>query len=242
MIYYPLSVLMLAGIRDILLISTPHDLPQFQRLLGDGDELGLSLSYAEQPEPRGLAEAFVIGAAHVGRRARRPRAGRQHLPRSGLLRILADAIVDIATAPRAACCSATPCATRSATAWPRPTRRAGCSRSRRSRRARARTAPSPACTSTTTTSSRSRRGCGRRRGASWRSPTSTGPTWSAARRAIRDLGRGFAWLDTGTHESLLEAGEYVRVLENRQGIRIACIEEIAMRMGFIDADALLRAG
>ena len=94
MIYYPLSVLMLAGIRDILLISTPHDLPQFRRLLGTGDELGLSLSYAEQAEPRGLAEAFVIGAAHVADEPAALVLGDNIFHGPGFSRILADAIVD----------------------------------------------------------------------------------------------------------------------------------------------------
>src|SRR5436190_19678360 len=97
MIYYPLSVLMLAGIREILLISTPHDLPQFQRLLGGGDELGLAITYAAQAEPRGLAEAFVIGAGHVGDQPAALVLGDNIFHGPGFSRILAGAIDDITT-------------------------------------------------------------------------------------------------------------------------------------------------
>ena len=97
MIYYPLSVLMLAGIREILVISTPHDLPQFQRLLGTGDELGVSITYAVQPEPRGLAEAFVIGADHVGEHPAALVLGDNIFHGPGFSRILAGAITDIAS-------------------------------------------------------------------------------------------------------------------------------------------------
>jgi glucose-1-phosphate thymidylyltransferase len=242
MIYYPLSVLMLAGIRDILLICTPHDLPQFQRLLGTGEELGLSLSYAEQPEPRGLAEAFVIGAAHVADQPAALVLGDNIFHGPGFSRILADAIVDIAKG--AVGCVLFGYAVRDpqrygvaeadAEGWllsieEKPARP-------RSNRAvtglyfydndvveiAAGLRPSARGELEITDVNRAylERGAAR----------------------IRDLGRGFAWLDTGTHESLLEAGEYVRVLENRQGIRIACIEEIAMRMGFIDAEACFALG
>ena len=243
MIYYPLSVLMLAGIRDILIISTPHDLPMFRRLLGDGAELGLRLDYAEQA----AAERAGRGVPDR-RRARRRRPGRagargQHLPRPGLLRDAGPGPRrHRAPATRAACCSATRCATRSATAWPSstPTGRLLSIEEKpefpRSDRAvvglylydneRARDRPRAAPVGP------------RRAGDHRREPGLPG----ARRARLVDLGRGFAWLDTGTHESLLEAGEYVRVLENRQGIRIACIEEIAMRMGFIDPAACYALG
>jgi glucose-1-phosphate thymidylyltransferase len=242
MIYYPLSVLMLAGIRDILLISTPHDLPQFQRLLGTGEELGISLSFAEQAEPRGLAEAFVIGAGHVGDQPAALVLGDNIFHGPGFSRLLADAIVDI-TAGTAGCVlfgypvrdpQRYGVAEADAEGWllsieEKPARP-------RSNRAvtglyfydndvvelAAGLRPSARGELEITDVNRAylERGAAR----------------------IRDLGRGFAWLDTGTHESLLEAGEYVRVLENRQGIRIACVEEIAMRMGFIDADACFALG
>jgi len=242
MIYYPLSVLMLAGIRDVLLISTPHDLPQFQRLLGTGDELGLSLSYAEQAEPRGLAEAFVIGAAHVADEPAALVLGDNIFHGPGFSRILTDAIVDITSGAAGCVLFGYPVrdpqrygvAEADADGWllsieEKPEHP-------RSNRAvtglyfydndvveiAAGLRPSARGELEITDVNRAylERGAAR----------------------IRDLGRGFAWLDTGTHESLLEAGEYVRVLENRQGIRIACVEEIAMRMGYIDADACFALG
>ena len=242
MIYYPLSVLMLAGIREILVISTPHDLPQFQRLLGTGDELGVAITYAVQPEPRGLAEAFVIGADHVGEHPAALVLGDNIFHGPGFSRILAGAITDIASG--AAGCVLFGYAVRDpqrygvaevdADGWllsieEKPAKP-------RSNRAvtglyfydndvvaiAAGLRPSARGELEITDVNRAylERGAAR----------------------VRDLGRGFAWLDTGTHESLLEAGEYVRVLENRQGIRIACVEEIAMRMGFIDAEACYALG
>jgi glucose-1-phosphate thymidylyltransferase len=242
MIYYPLSVLMLAGIREILVISTPHDLPQFQRLLGTGDELGVAITYAVQPEPRGLAEAFVIGADHVGEHPAALVLGDNIFHGPGFSRILAGAITDIASG--AAGCVLFGYAVRDpqrygvaevdADGWllsieEKPEKPL-------SNRAvtglyfydndvvaiAAGLRPSARGELEITDVNRAylERGAAR----------------------VRDLGRGFAWLDTGTHASLLEAGEYVRVLENRQGIRIACIEEIAMRMGFIDAEACYALG
>jgi glucose-1-phosphate thymidylyltransferase len=242
MVYYPLSVLMLAGIREILLISTPHDLPQFQRLLGAGDELGLTITYAVQPEPRGLAEAFIIGADHVADQPAALVLGDNIFHGPGFSGLLKGAIDDITTGAAGCVLFGYPV---------RDPQRYGVAEAdddgrllsieekpEKPRSSRAVTglyfydSEVVAIASALRPSARGEleitdvNQAYLERGAAW----------------IRDLGRGFAWLDTGTHESLLEAGEYVRVLENRQGIRIACVEEIAMRMGFIDAEACFALG
>ena len=242
MIYYPLSVLMLAGIRDILLISTPHDLPQFERLLGDGGELGLAISYAVQPEPNGLAEAFVIGSEHVGDQAAALVLGDNIFHGPGFSGMLAGAIADIAGDAAGCVLFGYPV---------RDPRRYGVAEAdedgwlvsieekpEKPRSNRAVTGLYFYDNDVVEIAAGLR-------------PSERGELeitdvnrvyLERGRARLRDLGRGFAWLDTGTHESLLEAGEYVRVLESRQGIRIACVEEIAMRMGFIDADACFALG
>ena len=242
MIYYPLSVLMLAGIRDILLISTPHDLPQFERLLGDGGELGLAISYAVQPEPNGLAEAFVIGSEHVGDQAAALVLGDNIFHGPGFSGMLAGAIADIAGDSAGCVLFGYPV---------RDPRRYGVAEAdedgwlvsieekpEKPRSNRAVTGLYFYDNDVVEIAGGLR-------------PSERGELeitdvnrvyLERGRARLRDLGRGFAWLDTGTHESLLEAGEYVRVLESRQGIRIACVEEIAMRMGFIDADACFALG
>jgi glucose-1-phosphate thymidylyltransferase len=238
MVYYPLSVLMLAGIREILVISTPTDLPQFQRLLGDGSELGLTLSYAAQPHPNGLAEAFIIGADHVGDDTAALVLGDNIFHGNDLAEMLQRevAALDGCTLfgyhvrdPERYGVAEADGTGRLVSIEEKPARP-------KSNKAvtglyfydndvvaiAAGLRPSARGELEITDVNRAylERGAAR----------------------VRDLGRGFAWLDTGTHESLLEAGEYVRVLENRQGIRIACIEEIAMRMGFIDAEACYALG
>jgi glucose-1-phosphate thymidylyltransferase len=242
MIYYPLSVLMLAGIRDILLISTPHDLPQFERLLGDGGELGLAISYAVQPEPNGLAEAFVIGSEHVADQAAALVLGDNIFHGPGFSGMLAGAIADIAGDAAGCVLFGYPV---------RDPRRYGVAEAdedgwlvsieekpEKPRSNRAVTGLYFYDNDVVEIAAGLR-------------PSERGELeitdvnrvyLERGRARLRDLGRGFAWLDTGTHESLLEAGEYVRVLESRQGIRIACVEEIAMRMGFIDADACFALG
>jgi glucose-1-phosphate thymidylyltransferase len=242
MIYYPLSVLMLAGIRDILVISTPHDLPMFRRLLGDGAELGLRLDYAEQARPNGLAEAFLIGAEHVGHDPAALVLGDNIFHGPGFSATLARSIADI-DQRRAGCvlfgypvrdpqrygvaefdADGTLLSIEEKPEFPRSDRAVvGLYLYDNSVLEIARNLrPSARGELEITDVNRAYLERGNAR--------------------LVDLGRGFAWLDTGTHESLLEAGEYVRVLENRQGIRIACLEEIAMRMGFIDPAACYALG
>jgi glucose-1-phosphate thymidylyltransferase len=242
MIYHPLSTLMLAGIREILLISTPDDLPGFRRLLGDGHELGLTLTYAEQPSPDGLAQAFLIGAEHVGDDCTALVLGDNifHGPGfSGLLRRSITAVEDgtdgcvlfgypVTDPERYGVGEADGdgrlVSIEEKPAQPRSNRAitglylydnavVGIARGLR---------PSARGELEITDVNRAYLDQGRAR--------------------LVDLGRGFAWLDTGTHDSLLEAGEYVQILEHRQGIRIACVEEVALRMGFIDADACFALG
>ena len=242
MIYYPLSVLMLAGVRDILIISTSHDLPMFRRLLGDGAELGLRLDYAEQAQPNGLAEAFLIGTEHVGDDPAALVLGDNNFHGPGFSGMLHRARTEIATG-EAGCvlfgypvrdpqrygvaefdADGTLLSIEEKPEFPRSDRAVvglylydndvlEIARGLR---------PSARGELEITDVNRAYLERGRAR--------------------LVDLGRGFAWLDTGTHESLLEAGEYVRVLENRQGIRIACIEEIAMRMGYIEPAACYALG
>jgi glucose-1-phosphate thymidylyltransferase len=242
MIYYPMSVLMLAGIREILIISTPEDLPGFRRLHGDGHEIGLEISYAEQSSPDGLAQAFLIGADHVREQPAALVLGDNIFHGPGFSSLLQRGIAGIES-------GADGCVLFGYQV--RDPQRYGVGEADehgrlisieekpehpRSNRAItglylydeqvvdiARTLrPSPRGELEITDLNREYLRQGRAR--------------------LVELGRGFAWLDTGTHDSLLEAGHYVQVLEHRQGIRIACIEEVAMRMGFISADACFELG
>ncbi|NEE03972.1 glucose-1-phosphate thymidylyltransferase RfbA [Phytoactinopolyspora halotolerans] len=231
MIYYPLSVLMLAGIRDILIITTPQDRGQFERLLGDGSWLGLRFSYAVQPEPRGLADAFVVGAEHVGDDAVALVLGDNVFHGPGFAELLQTAASDVdgcvlfgypVADPERYGVGETDDAGRLVSIQEKPAR---------PRSNRAITGlylydnDVVEIAAGLTPSARGELEI-----------TDVNLAYLAHGKArLVDLGRGFAWLDTGTHESLLEAGEYVRTLEDRQGVRIACLEEIALRMGFIDA-------
>ncbi|MFJ8910320.1 glucose-1-phosphate thymidylyltransferase RfbA [Amycolatopsis sp. NPDC102389] len=238
MIYYPISVLMFAGIREILIISTPVDLPHFRRLLGDGSQFGLSFSYAEQAAPNGLAEAFVIGADFVGEDdvalvlgdnifygqgfSSRLQAAATALDgcvlfgypvkdpqRYGVGEIDADGkLLSIEEKPEK------PKSNKAITGlYFYDNQVIEIARDLK---------PSP-------------------RGEL--EITDVNLTYLRQDRAtLIDLGRGFAWLDTGTHDSLLEAGQFVQVLEHRTGVRIACLEEVALRMGFIDADQCYALG
>ncbi len=236
MVYYPLSVLMLAGIREVLVISTPTDVPAFERLLGDGSKWGMQLSYAVQPKPEGLAQAFLIGEEFLGGEPACLVLGDNIFYGGGMAQMLQSAARTRRPAVRWS--SATRCAIRNATAWSSSTRTARRSPSRRSRTSRARTTRSPASTSTTrgcaTWRSRSRR----LHAASSRSPTLNNLYLEEGSLRVELLSRGMAWLDTGTPDSLIDAATYVQTIEKRQGLKIACLEEIAYRMGFIDRAAL----
>jgi glucose-1-phosphate thymidylyltransferase len=238
MIYYPLSALMLAGIREILIITTPHDQEQFVRLLGDGSDLGLDLSYAVQPEPNGLAEAFIIGRAHVGNDTSALVLGDNIFYGHGLGGLLSDA---------AALTN-------------------GCTLFGYRVRDPERYGVAEAAADGTLISIEEKPAVPKSNlavtglyfydnevldlAADLR-PSSRGEleitdlnNCYVARGNARliDLGRGTAWLDTGTHDSLLEAGQFVQVLEHRQGVRIACVEEIALAQGFIDAEQAYKLG
>jgi glucose-1-phosphate thymidylyltransferase len=238
MVYYPLSVLMLAGIRRILIISTPSDLPLFRRLLGDGAALGLALSYAEQARPGGLAEAFMIGADFIADDPVALVLGDNIFYGPGFSGQLQRCVASVdgcvlfgypVKDPRRYGVGEVDAAGKLISIEEKPVV---------PRSNRAITGlyfydndVVPIARSLT--------------------PSARGELEITAvnlhylrqgRATLIDLGRGFAWLDTGTHESLLEAGQFVQVLEHRQGVRIACLEEIALRMGVIDADACYALG
>ena len=243
MIYYPLSALMLAGIREVLVISTPQDTPRFEALLGDGSAWGMRLDYAVQPSPDGLAQAFLLGADFVAGGPSALVLGDNIFYGHELQQILQGRRRPHATG-----------ATVFAYAVHDPERygvvefdaqRQVLSASRRSR-------PGPKSRYAVTglyfydrqVVELARAGASPRRAASWRSPTSTASTWSGQQLTVEILGRGYAWLDTGTHESLLEAGQFIATIEKRQGLKIACPEEVAWRQGWIDdaAAGALRRG
>ncbi|MBK3585000.1 MULTISPECIES: glucose-1-phosphate thymidylyltransferase RfbA [Streptomyces] len=238
MIYYPLSVLMLAGIRDILIISTPTDLPQFRRLLGDGTPLGMRFSYAEQPEPGGLAQAFLIGADHVGTDSVALVLGDNVFHGSGFSQVLQSHV------PHTDGCLLFGYPVRD------PQRYGVGEAGKDGRLVSIEEKPERPKSNRAITGlyfydndvlsiARDLRPSARGE----LEITDVNQVYLARGKAsLVDLGRGFAWLDTGTHDSLAQASQYIQTIEHRQGIRIACIEEVALRMGFIDVEQCHRLG
>jgi len=236
MIYYPLSVLMLAGIREILVISTPEDLPRFRELLNDGDQWGISFSYAEQPSPDGLAQAFIIGRDFVGEDNVCMILGDNIFYGHGLPEKFQNAI----SRPDGATVFGY---------WVKDPERYGVVSFDENGQAAeiAEKPPEPksnwAVTGLYFYDNRVLDISANLK------PSARGELeitdvnrvyMEIGDLYVEKLGRGFAWLDTGTHESLLDASKYIETLEKRQGLKIACVEEIAYRMGYIDAEQLLR--
>ncbi|MGC5015553.1 glucose-1-phosphate thymidylyltransferase RfbA [Streptosporangium sp. DT93] len=238
MVYFPLSVLMLAGIRDILIITMPRDLPQLRRLLGDGSQLGLRIDYAEQPEPNGIAEALVIGADHIGGDPVALVLGDnvfhghsfQELLRTECRQVDGCVLFGYPVGdPHRYGIAETDADGRLLSIVEKP-------REPRSNRAIVGLylydGEAVDIAKNLTPSARGELEI-----------TDLNRVYLERGRAkVVDLGRGFAWLDAGTPESLLQAGQYVQLMEQRQGVRIACLEEIALRMGYIDAEACHRLG
>jgi glucose-1-phosphate thymidylyltransferase len=242
MIYYPLSVLMLAGIRDILVITTPAEQALFRRLLGEGGELGLRISFAGQPRPEGIAQAFVIGAEHVQGSPSALVLGDNIFHGHGFGRMLHDCRDRIARGEDGAVLFGYPV---------RDPQRYGVGvTDAHGRLVEIEEKPARPRSNRAVTGLYLYDEHVVEIAASLR-PSARGELeitdvnrayLDEGRARLIDLGRGFAWLDTGTHDSLLEAGQYVQVLEHRQGVRIACVEEIALEQGWIDADACLALG
>lgn len=234
MLYYPLSTLMLAGIRDILIISTPSDLPRFRSLLGDGSRIGVRFSYAEQPEPKGLAQAFTIGADFIGNDSVCLILGDNLFYGQGLHDALDKAaahrtgatvfgyyvrdpeqygVVEFDEKFRVVSIEEKPRTPKSHYAVP------GLYFYDNDVVRIARETPASA------------------RGEHEITDINVAYL-KAGKLRVQILGRGMAWLDTGTHESLLQAATFIHAVEERQGLKVGAIEEVAYRMGFIDAPAL----
>ena len=236
MVYYPLSVLMTAGINEVLLISTPTDLPAYQRVLGDGNQLGIQIHYAEQKAPNGLAEAFIIGEEFIGQDSVCLILGDNIFYGEGLSALMQEAInrtqyatvfgytvkdpqrygvIDFDETGKALSIEEKPQHPKSDKAvvglYFYPNEVVEIAKNIK---------PSPRGELEITAVNQA--------------------FLESEKLKVKILGRGFAWLDTGTHESLLEAGQFIHTIEKRQGLKVACIEEIAFEKGWISRDQLLQ--
>jgi glucose-1-phosphate thymidylyltransferase len=231
MIYYPLSVLMLAGVTDILVITTPEDQRSFQRMLGSGSDYGLNIAFACQAQPNGLAEAFIIGREFVGDDSVALVLGDNLFYGPGFSDLLRRAVRDNAGCTLFGYRAKDPQRYGVAEVDAQGTIVSLVEKPQQPRSDLAITGLylyDNDVLDIAASVQPSHRG--------ELEITDVNSAYLRQGRAkLIDLGRGFAWLDTGTHDSLLEAGQFVRMLENRTGVRIACIEEIALRMGYIDA-------
>ncbi|HYQ03861.1 MAG TPA: glucose-1-phosphate thymidylyltransferase RfbA [Polyangiaceae bacterium] len=236
MIYYPLSVLMLAGIREVLIISTPQDLPLFERLLGTGEELGMHFSYAVQPAPNGLAEAFIIGRSFVGNGPVCLILGDNIFYGSGLAPQLRRARGELDGATLFGYRVDDPERYGVAELGPNG-ELLGIEEKPKHPKSRLAITGLYFFDNQVLDIAKNLKPSARGE----LEITDVNNTYVAAGRArLEVLGRGQAWLDTGTQDSLLDAGHFVATLERRQGTSISCVEEIAYRMGFIDAAQLER--
>jgi glucose-1-phosphate thymidylyltransferase len=238
MIYYPLSVLMLTGIRDILIISTPEDVPRYSRLLGDGSDLGVSFSYAVQEEPKGIAEALIIGADHIGNEPVALVLGDNIFHGHLLADILREQARDVQGCVLFGYPVKDP--QRFGIAETDPDGRV---LSIEEKPARPRSNRAVTGLYIYDNDAVDIAKCLRPSARGEFEITDVNRVYlNQGRAKLVELTRGFAWLDTGTPEALLAASQYVLTLEERQGLHVACVEEIALRMGFIDAEACYRLG
>jgi len=237
MIYYPLSTLLMAGIRDILVISTPQDLPNFAKLLGDGHEIGCNIQYKEQPDPNGLAQAFVLGEEFIAGDPAALVLGDNIFYGNGLSKLLQDSanpdggivfayqvsdperygVVEFDDNNKALSIEEKPANPKSNYAVP------------------GLYFYDNSVVEVAKNLEPSARG-------EYEITDVNKHYLEAGKLQVGVLSRGVAWLDTGTHKSLIQAGQFIEVIEERQGLKIGCIEEIAYKMGFIDAEQLERLG
>lgn len=237
MIYYPISVLMLAGIREILIISTPFDLPGFKRLLGDGSDFGVKFEYAEQPSPDGLAQAFTIGADFIGDDAACLVLGDNIFQGAGLTGMLVEAVRTAEEDKKATVFGY----------WVSDPERYGVAEfdsegncmsiEEKPEHPKSNYAvvglyfyPNKVVDVAKNIKPSAR--------GEYEITTVNQRFLEDGELKVQTLGRGFAWLDTGTHDSLSEASTYIEVLEKRQGLKVACLEGIAFRKGWITADKM----
>ena len=237
MIYYPVSVLMLAGIRDILVISTPHDLPGFRRLLGDGSDFGVHFEYAEQPSPDGLAQAFIIGRDFIGDDSVCLVLGDNIFHGAGFTAMLREAVAHAEQEGKATVFGY----------WVNDPERYGVAEFDKEGN----------CLSIEEKPAKPKSNYAvvglyfypnnvvdiaahiKPSARGELEITTVNQAYLAEKRLrVQTLGRGFAWLDTGTHDSLSEASTFIEVIEKRQGLKVACLEGIAYRQGWIDAEKL----
>jgi len=238
MIYYPLSVLMLAGITEVLIISTPTDLPQFKKLLGDGANIGMQFTYKEQPSPDGLAQAFIIGEEFIGSDDVCLVLGDNIFYGHGLTKMLANSVANVTKEKKATVFGY----------YVKDPERYGVAEFDEAGNVLSLVEkpdvpksnyavvglyfyPNNVCKISKTIKPSERGEL---------EITTVNQTYlEQGGLKVELMGRGYAWLDTGTHESLLEASNFIQTIENRQGLKVACIEEIAYEMGYITKEKLI---